>query len=265
MEQENNILRIVTQISPEQRIQFYTLLEQFELEFAEKNNEDKLPVKVEKNIFKKLLSKFKKILAKLKRYDDSKKMAEDILNGEKEGSKLFILCQEDRVVGFEMAQIAKEDNRIVGYKPWMYIQKEFRNKNEEFIDEHGNKKLKNVALQLDRCVENWFKEHNVNYQKTSTGVNMLPNIITYIRLGFKPVSKNDRTVFFEKDMENPLSRKEMMDLAKNARQGILCPKENNFKKNLDGGLSLEEQKINSDKLSREKKSVLISEEHQIVE
>lgn len=162
-----------------------------------------------------------------------------------------MLCQGDRVVGFEMAQISKEkNNRIVGWKPWMYIQKEFRNSNQKFIDEQGKEKNKNVTLQLDRYVENWFEENDVNYQKTSTGINMLPNIVTYIGLGFKPVSKNENNVFFEKDMEHPLSKEEIKNLIRDAKKGKICTKEGTFRQRVKSDLSLEEQKNNSEKFEK---------------
>lgn len=248
MEEEKKLCRIVTEISKEQRAQLYILLQEFEAECEQKNSDSKLPVKIEKrNIIQKLLRKFKENLMKLKKQESTKSFATDILDGKRENSKLFMLCQGDRVVGFEMAQISKEENdRIVGWKPWMYIQKEFRNTNHEFLDEQGEKKSKNVTLQLDRYVENWFEENNVNYQKTSTGINMLPNIVTYIGLGFKPISKNEKNVFFEKDLKNPLTRQEIRDLIKEARKGNICnTKENKFKEKNKSGLSLEEQRINS--------------------
>lgn len=249
MEQGNDMFRVITQISEEQRIQLYTLLEKFETECEDKNSKSKLPAKVEeKSIFQKLWRLFKKHLINLRKQQNSKSIAMDILDGKRENSKLFMLCQGDKIVGFEMAQISKEQNdKIVGWKPWMYIQKEFRNTEQEFINEKGEKKVKNATLQLDENVEHWFSENNVNYQKTSTGINMLPNIVTYIRLGFKPVSKNEKTVFLEKDMRKPLSKQEIKDLVKKAKQGNICQAEKNFKSKMESGLSLEEQKANSDR------------------
>ena len=163
-----------------------------------------------------------------------------------ENSKLFMLCRGDKLVGFEMAQISKEDDRIVGWKPWMYIQKEFRNATKEFINEKGETNTKNVALQLDANVENWFAKNGANYQKTCTGINMLANIITYIGLGFKPVSKTDKNIFLEKDMKNPLSKQEIRDLIKKAKQGNLCEEQNVFKNKWKSSISLEKQKSNSE-------------------
>ncbi len=250
--EEKSLFSIVTSISEEQKTQLYALLEKFEIECDEKNSDSNLPAKIEKkNIVQKLLSEFRKIFIKLRKQENTKNIANDILNGKKENSRLFMLCQGDRVVGFEMAQISKEkNNRIVGWKPWMYIQKEFRNSNQKFIDEQGKEKNKNVTLQLDRYVENWFEENDVNYQKTSTGINMLPNIVTYIGLGFKPVSKNENNVFFEKDMEHPLSKEEIKNLIRDAKKGKICTKEGTFRQRVKSDLSLEEQKNNSEKFEK---------------
>lgn len=250
MEQENGIFKIVTEISEEQRKQLYTLIEEFEDEYNEKNK--KLPAKASKiNIFHKLFNKFKDRLSKPENHEHSKNMARDILEGKKENSKLFMLCEDDKLVGFEMAQISKDKDKIVGWKPWLYIQKELRNTNQEFINERGEKEKQNVVLYLDRSVEDWFAENGVNYQKTSTGINMLPNIVAYVGLGFKPVSKNRKTVFLEKDMENPLSKQKIRDIIKEAQKGNICvDKENIFKKSLKSGLSLRQQKENSDKFMK---------------
>lgn len=83
-----------------------------------------------------------------------------------------------------------------------------------------------------------------------TGINMLPNIITYIGLGFKPVSKSEKNVFLEKDMRKPLSKQEIRDLIKNAKQGIICPKQNPLKERLKSNMSLKEQKANSDRFNQ---------------
>ena len=47
----------------------------------------------------------------------------------------------------------------MGWKPWLYIQKELRNTNQEFINERGEKEKQNVVLHLDRSVEDWFAEN----------------------------------------------------------------------------------------------------------
>ena len=53
-----------------------------------------------------------------------------------------MLCEDDKLVGFEMAQISKDKDKIVGWKPWLYIQKELRNTNQKFINERGEKESK---------------------------------------------------------------------------------------------------------------------------
>ena len=106
MEQENGIFKIVTEISEEQRKQLYTLIEEFEDEYNEKNK--KLPAKASKiNIFQKLFNKFKDRLSKPENHEHSKNMARDILEGKKENSKLFMLCEDDKLVGFEMLKYQK--------------------------------------------------------------------------------------------------------------------------------------------------------------
>ena len=53
----------------------------------------------------------------------------------------------------------------------------------------------------------WFEENNVNYERTSTGVNMLQNISAYIRVkGFMPVGKNSKTIFLEKFTDNKIDK-----------------------------------------------------------
>lgn len=157
-----------------------------------------------------------------------------------------------------MAQISTEgNNRIVGWKPWMYIKEEFRNTKQEFIDGHGESKSGNVALELDGYVENWFKENGVNYQKTSTGINMLHNIITYIGLVFKPVSKNETAVFLEKDINNPLSKQEIRELIRMAKQGKLCSKPNYLKDRVR--YSLENNNIDSSFMKKQNEAKIEEE------
>ena len=53
----------------------------------------------------------------------------------------------------------------------------------------------------------WFEENNVNYERTSTGVNMLQNISAYIRVkGFLPAGKNSKTIFLEKFTDNKIDK-----------------------------------------------------------
>lgn len=69
---------------------------------------------------------------------------------------------------------------------------------------------------------------------------MSSNIITYLRSGFKPITKSDKNVFFEKDMKNPLSKEEIRNYVKMVREGNLClDNEKAFKARLKNNISLE--------------------------
>ena len=53
----------------------------------------------------------------------------------------------------------------------------------------------------------WFEENGVNYERTCTGVNMLSNILAYVRgKGFLPSRKNSKTIFLEKDLSQEVEK-----------------------------------------------------------
>lgn len=88
-----------------------------------------------------------------KMYKQNKEILDRILDKKISDSKIFLVYHCNKPIGFEMAQIEYEWNgKKVGWKPWMYIQKKYRNRLYPFINNKKEIQNKQVALQLDNTV-----------------------------------------------------------------------------------------------------------------
>lgn len=202
------------------------LVEKFfeEINLKNQRRESKnLPM--EKSKDNKLVSFAKKIIKKIKKSNEIKDregLIDDCLDNKIISDKVFMLFHDKQIVGFELAQLSFEDGKKVGYKPWMYVLPEYRNKIAEFENENGDIKETNMTIELNKKVEKWFKEQNVEIQKTSTGKNMISNIAAYVYLGYVPIDIDDRIVFFIKDMNSEeIPLKEKLAYIKAAKEGTL--------------------------------------------
>lgn len=58
-------------------------------------------------------------------------------------------------------------------------------------------------------------ENGVTYEKTCTGINMLPNILAYIKnKGFIPCGRSKNNIFFEKDLSQDIDKKTLAKVYK---------------------------------------------------
>ena len=116
-------------------------------------------------------------------------------------NRQYILKDGNKVVAFQQAQIInnQQKSRIEGWRNLAYIEQEYAGKIGEVIDSRG---IVQEGIYTDILYEDigkWFEENEVGYERISTGVNMLPNILAYIRAkGFLPYNKNGKSIFMEK-------------------------------------------------------------------
>lgn len=134
-----------------------------------------------------------------------------INNNKNEGveTRYYVLKDGDRMIAFQQVQLSnsQERGRIEGWRNLAYADQEYAGKNGQVIDTRGeiHNKLYSEAIYDD--ITKWFEENQVNYERTCTGVNMLPNIHAYIRAkGFLPFDKNDKTIFLEKFIDRKIDR-----------------------------------------------------------
>ena len=122
----------------------------------------------------------------------------------------------DKLVAFQQGQIAKgkEKGRIEGWSNLAYTDTEYRGEGQVINSKGIMQKGRNSEI-LFEDLRNWFEENGVNYERTCTGVNMIRNIKTYIRLfGYLPFSKNDKNIFLEKSKEHKIDAKTLNKVIK---------------------------------------------------
>lgn len=151
------------------------------------------------------------ILSINKRLDFQIKLAKREIQKSKDNdseTRYYILKDKNEVVAFQQAKIMKvsELNNITGWRYLAYTSPNYAKLGKQHIVDSQNNThfdLCSEVLYLD--ISNWFKENGVMFEKTSTGRNMLSNILTYIvLLGFLPQSKDDRNIYFEKDISRSI-------------------------------------------------------------
>lgn len=137
----------------------------------------------------------------------AKELIDKKINGNTE-TRYYIMKDDDRMVSFHQVQLAKEkDNgRIEGWRNLAYAEQDYRGSGQ-VIDSKGVIQEGRYSEIIYNDIGHWFEDNGVNYERTCTGVNMLGNILTYVRyFGFLPCGKNDKTIFLEKFSEHTVSR-----------------------------------------------------------
>lgn len=131
-------------------------------------------------------------------------------------TRYYIMKEGDKSVAFQQGQIAKgkENSRIEGWSNLAYTDPEYRGEGQ-VINSKGIMQKGGTSKLLFEDLRNWFEENGVNYERTCTGVNMIRNIKTYIRLfGYLPFSKNDKNIFLEKSEEHKIDAKTLNKVIK---------------------------------------------------
>lgn len=122
--------------------------------------------------------------------------AEKWINGGQDETRYYILKDGKHVVGFQQAQISPDKNGIIcGWRPLAYT-----------TPDHRITESKGAGRFMYEEVSKWFQEKGVEYEKTTTGVNMLRNIRRYIKvLGFLPYDKGSNTIYLKKVYEHKIA------------------------------------------------------------
>lgn len=103
------------------------------------------------------------------------------------------------MISFQQVQLAKENERVEGWRNLAYVDQEYAGKSGKVIDSKGVLREGLYSEIIYEDIGQWFEENGVNYERTCTGVNMLSNILAYIMVkGFLPFSKNEKIIFLEK-------------------------------------------------------------------
>ena len=132
-------------------------------------------------------------------------MAKDLIENTSDTvfSRYYILKDGEKVVSYHFAQIdlEAESNYIEGLRNQAYITDEYAGKSGLVYDTSGELSNTFYTEAMYRDIEKWFKDNHVNYERTTTGVNMMPNIYSYIvAKGFLPLDKNENTIYLGKDL-----------------------------------------------------------------
>lgn len=138
----------------------------------------------------------------------AKELIDSRTNGNTE-TRYYILKDGDRMISFQQVQLAKrkENDRIEGWRNLAYAEQEYAGKSGQVIDSRGILQDGLYSEIIYEDIGQWFEENEVNYERTCTGVNMLSNILAYIRAkGFLPFSKNEKNIFLEKFMDYKVDR-----------------------------------------------------------
>ena len=124
-------------------------------------------------------------------------------------TRYYILKDGNRMISFQQVQLGKrkENDRIEGWRNLAYAEQEYAGKSGQVIDSRGILQDGLYSEIIYEDIGQWFEENEVNYERTCTGVNMLSNILAYIRVkGFLPFSKNEKNIFLEKFMDHKVDR-----------------------------------------------------------
>lgn len=116
-------------------------------------------------------------------------------------TRYYILKDDNQMIAFQQVQLVKrkENDRIEGWRNLAYIEQEYAGKTGQVIDSRGVLHDNFYSEIIYEDIGQWFKENEINYERTCTGVNMLSNILAYIRVkGFLPFNKNSKNIFLEK-------------------------------------------------------------------
>ncbi len=124
-------------------------------------------------------------------------------------SRYYILKDGDKVVSYQFAQVNydTENNYIEGLRNQAFILEDYAGRSGLVYDSKGELSNTFYSDAMYRDIETWFKDSHVNYERTVTGVNMLPNIYTYIvGKGFLPLDKNENSIYMGKDLNDKFEK-----------------------------------------------------------
>ena len=133
----------------------------------------------------------------------AKELIDKKINGNTE-TRYYVMKDDDIMVSFHQVQLVKgkDNGRIEGWRNLAYAEQNYRGSGQ-VIDSRGAIQEGRYSEIIYDDIGYWFEDNGVNYERTCTGVNMLGNILMYVRyLGFLPFSKNDKNVFLEKFKEH---------------------------------------------------------------
>ena len=144
-------------------------------------------------------------------------MAKDLIENSSDSvlSRYYVLKDGDKLVSYQFAQVdyETENNNIEGLRNQAYITEEYAGKSGLVYDSNGNLSNTFYSDAMYRDIENWFKDKHVNYERTLTGVNMLPNIYTYVvAKGFLPIDKNENSIYLGKDLNEKYSKDTLKEI-----------------------------------------------------
>ena len=139
----------------------------------------------------------------------AKELIENRTNGNIE-TRYYTLKDGDKMISFQQVQLVKgkkESEKIEGWRNLAYVEQEYAGKSGQVIDSRGNSQTGLYSEIIYEDIKQWFEKNGVNYERTCTGVNMLSNILAYIRAkGFLPFAKNEKNIFLEKFREHEVDR-----------------------------------------------------------
>lgn len=125
-------------------------------------------------------------------------------------TRYYVLIDDERVIGFQTAQVRKEAEIIEGWRNFAYIDGLYRGKINDVIDSYGKHVRGLVSNVIYDNISEWFDEEKVQIERTATGRNMIKNIKIYvIKKGFIPEKYDDTRVYLKKDCSENKSKTEL--------------------------------------------------------
>lgn len=109
----------------------------------------------------------------------AKELIDKRTNGNVE-TRYYILEDVNKMISFQQVQLAKENERVEGWRNLAYVDQEYAGKSGKVIDSKGVLREGLYSEIIYEDIGQWFEENGVNYERTCTGVNMLSNILAYI-------------------------------------------------------------------------------------
>ena len=137
-------------------------------------------------------------------------------------TKYFALYDDNKMIAFQTAQIRKEDQIIEEWRNFAYTEQNYLGLTGDVIDTYGNVSHDFISNSLYENITKWFKENNVQLERTATGKNMKKNIFTYIVLkSFIPKNIDESRIYLVKDYSKKYTKDELMGIYKEWSQ-IIC-------------------------------------------
>lgn len=87
-------------------------------------------------------------------------------------TKYFALYDDNKMIAFQTAQIRKEDQIIEEWRNFAYTEQNYLGLTGDVIDTYGNVSHDFISNSLYENITKWFKENNVQLERTATGKNM---------------------------------------------------------------------------------------------